>query len=100
MTGLHTTMLVAGFVALAGAAMGPLLRPPDFPRGRGGDRSCQSLEGDRDTPIRSSRTLRCDEPSGGRIALSEGSRGEPTNRKARRCFSWLKACGWSTPTRT
>ena len=27
MTGLHTTMLVAGFVALAGAAMGPLLRP-------------------------------------------------------------------------
>ncbi len=28
MTGLHTTMLVAGFVALIGAAMGPLLRPP------------------------------------------------------------------------
>jgi EmrB/QacA subfamily drug resistance transporter len=27
MTGLHTTMVVAGFVALAGAAMGPLLRP-------------------------------------------------------------------------
>ena len=27
MAGLHTTMLVAGFVALAGAAMGPLLRP-------------------------------------------------------------------------
>jgi EmrB/QacA subfamily drug resistance transporter len=27
MSGLHTTMLVAGFVALAGAAMGPLLRP-------------------------------------------------------------------------
>jgi MFS family permease len=27
MTGLHATMLVAGFVALAGAAMGPLLRP-------------------------------------------------------------------------
>jgi hypothetical protein len=36
MTGLHTTMLVAGFVALLGAAMGPLLRPkgvaPDEPR--------------------------------------------------------------------
>ena len=29
MTGLHTTMLVAGFVALVGAAMGPLLRRPD-----------------------------------------------------------------------
>jgi EmrB/QacA subfamily drug resistance transporter len=29
MTGLHTTMLVAGFVALVGAAMGPLLRAPD-----------------------------------------------------------------------
>ncbi len=28
MTGLHTTMLVAGFVALIGAAMGPLLRSP------------------------------------------------------------------------
>ena len=27
MTGLHATMVVAGFVALAGAAMGPLLRP-------------------------------------------------------------------------
>ena len=27
MTGLHTTMLVAGFVALAGAALGPLVRP-------------------------------------------------------------------------
>lgn len=27
MSGLHTTMLVAGIVALAGAAMGPLLRP-------------------------------------------------------------------------
>jgi EmrB/QacA subfamily drug resistance transporter len=27
MAGLHATMLVAGFVALAGAAMGPLLRP-------------------------------------------------------------------------
>jgi EmrB/QacA subfamily drug resistance transporter len=27
MSGLHTTMVVAGFVALAGAAMGPLLRP-------------------------------------------------------------------------
>ncbi|HVA07034.1 MAG TPA: MFS transporter [Acidimicrobiales bacterium] len=27
MAGLHTTMLVAGFVALAGAALGPLLRP-------------------------------------------------------------------------
>jgi EmrB/QacA subfamily drug resistance transporter len=27
MTGLHTTMLVAGFVALVGAAMGPVLRP-------------------------------------------------------------------------
>jgi hypothetical protein len=27
MTGLHTTMVVAGFVALAGAAMGPLLKP-------------------------------------------------------------------------
>jgi hypothetical protein len=26
MTGLHTTMLVAGFVALVGAAMGPLIR--------------------------------------------------------------------------
>jgi hypothetical protein len=31
MTGLHTTMLVAGFVALAGAAMGPLLRPTSRP---------------------------------------------------------------------
>jgi EmrB/QacA subfamily drug resistance transporter len=31
MTGLHTTMLVAGFVALAGAAMGPLLRPHGSP---------------------------------------------------------------------
>ncbi len=29
MTGLHTTMVVAGFVALAGAAMGPLIRPKD-----------------------------------------------------------------------
>lgn len=26
MTGLHTTMLVAGIVTLAGAALGPLLR--------------------------------------------------------------------------
>ncbi len=33
MTGLHTTMLVAGFVALAGAAMGPLLRPKSPPVG-------------------------------------------------------------------
>jgi EmrB/QacA subfamily drug resistance transporter len=33
MTGLHTTMLVAGFVALAGAAMGPLLRPKRTPAG-------------------------------------------------------------------
>ena len=30
MSGLHTTMLVAGFVALAGAAMGPLLRPQNI----------------------------------------------------------------------
>jgi EmrB/QacA subfamily drug resistance transporter len=33
MTGLHTTMVVAGFVALAGAAMGPLLRPRSSERG-------------------------------------------------------------------
>jgi hypothetical protein len=31
MDGLHTTMLVAGIVALAGAAMGPLLRPRGEP---------------------------------------------------------------------
>jgi MFS family permease len=41
MTGLHATMLVAGFVALAGAAMGPLLRPTsprgEEPQGRGPD---------------------------------------------------------------
>jgi hypothetical protein len=35
MTGLHTTMLFAGFVALAGAAMGPLLRPTRVPVGEG-----------------------------------------------------------------
>jgi len=35
MTGLHTTMLVAGFVALAGASMGPLLRPTSPPGGEG-----------------------------------------------------------------
>jgi hypothetical protein len=34
MTGLHTTMLVAGFVALAGAALGPLLRPTATPGDR------------------------------------------------------------------
>jgi EmrB/QacA subfamily drug resistance transporter len=33
MTGLHTTMVVAGFVALAGAAMGPLLRPTNPQQG-------------------------------------------------------------------
>ena len=32
MSGLHTTMLVAGFVALAGAALGPLLRPTRRPQ--------------------------------------------------------------------
>jgi EmrB/QacA subfamily drug resistance transporter len=32
MTGLHTTMFVAGFVALAGAALGPLLRPKNSTR--------------------------------------------------------------------
>ena len=32
MSGLHTTMLVAGFVALAGAALGPLLRSTSRPR--------------------------------------------------------------------
>ncbi len=31
MTGLHSTMLVAGLVTLAGAAMGPLLRSPGHP---------------------------------------------------------------------
>jgi EmrB/QacA subfamily drug resistance transporter len=36
MTGLHTTMLVAGFVALVGAALGPLVRP------KGGATSAES----------------------------------------------------------
>jgi hypothetical protein len=36
MTGLHTTMLVAGSVALLGAAMGPLLRPKGPPPGEPG----------------------------------------------------------------
>ena len=39
MTGLHTTMLVAGFVALAGAALGPLIRPK-----RGGEEKEPVLE--------------------------------------------------------
>jgi EmrB/QacA subfamily drug resistance transporter len=46
MTGLHATMLVAGFVALAGAAMGPLLRPTsprgEEPQGRGPDADDQN----------------------------------------------------------
>jgi EmrB/QacA subfamily drug resistance transporter len=44
MTGLHTTMLVAGFVALAGAAMGPLLRPSRV-SGTGDDPAQRSVEG-------------------------------------------------------
>ena len=36
MTGLHTTMVVAGCVALVGAAMGPLLRPTKARRGTQG----------------------------------------------------------------
>jgi EmrB/QacA subfamily drug resistance transporter len=39
MTGLHTTMLVAGFVALIGAGMGPLLRSP----GSDGDQGTVAL---------------------------------------------------------
>jgi EmrB/QacA subfamily drug resistance transporter len=35
MTGLHSTMLVAGLVTLAGAAMGPLLRSPGHPGAAG-----------------------------------------------------------------
>jgi hypothetical protein len=51
MTGLHTTMVVAGFVALAGAAMGPLLRPTS-PRqgGQGADDESEVVHGRRDAP--------------------------------------------------
>jgi EmrB/QacA subfamily drug resistance transporter len=49
MSGLHTTMLVAGFVALAGAAMGPLLRPTssrqDGQRGGHGSEATHELRG-------------------------------------------------------
>lgn len=56
MTGLHTTMLVAGFVALIGAAMGPLLRSPDS-HGEEGAVALSELEGDH-------RSIRSPEPSG------------------------------------
>lgn len=46
MSGLHATMLVAGFVALAGAAMGPLLRPTRAPVGGGApDRPSAQADG-------------------------------------------------------
>jgi hypothetical protein len=45
MTGLHTTMLVAGFVALIGAGMGPLLRSPG-PAGDEGAVALSDLEAD------------------------------------------------------
>ena len=69
-----------------------------FPRRRGGGRTVRARRRPQKHPI--SRTLRCDDPGGGRIAFSVGSRGEPTNRKARRCFRWVSVCEWSTPTRT
>ena len=56
MTGLHTTMLVAGFVALIGAAMGPLLRSPDS-QGEENAIALSDLDGDH-------RRIRSPEPSG------------------------------------
>lgn len=47
MTGLHTTMLVAGFVALAGAALGPLMRPE-----RGGEEEARvPVDHDEPAPV-------------------------------------------------
>jgi EmrB/QacA subfamily drug resistance transporter len=51
MTGLHTTMVVAGFVALAGAAMGPLLRPTSPPHdGKAPGDESEVAQHLRDTP--------------------------------------------------
>jgi hypothetical protein len=58
MTGLHTTMVVAGFVALAGAAMGPLLRPTS-PRqgGQGSDDESEVAHDRRDAPTPQLKSL-------------------------------------------
>src|ERR1700722_7080183 len=66
MTGLHTTMLVAGFVALIGAAMGPLLRSPSSD----GDQEPVPLSGldvepQSDAPVRLGACLIGDPTTGG-----------------------------------